>query len=387
MKNLRQILWIIIFVIAIFAAFGCGQSRTTNRIYRPCPALTVPASVSVLATGDILASPCKLGSLQITPDASQTPYTNSSAQAVVSIGTQSRYTPDDKPFFYGARTNFPLTINGSSKFYIGGYTGLDVQGTATNPTIMGTWTDIFSNSSFPAGTGTVYGTFTNVDIGGQYSDVYGGFFSAISGGSGASGLGSITGVLGVVGMAHNGNTTNAFAGDFYLQSSPSSPSIVTKAAAVRARAVVRSGVTVNDMRGLSISDWEPLVGSVGTSYGIYADSTIDIGTSKYFIYSLSASPSFFTGKINFDATNTTAGTTGARTINKPTGTVNFAAGTSQLVLTNALINSNSLIFCNVRTNDATAISCRATDAGSGVATIRLNANATGETSVAFWVTN
>ena len=142
------------------------------------------------------------------------------------------------------------------------------------------------------------------------------------------------------------------------------------------------------MRGISISGWTNNGGSVGVSYGIYADSTIDsMSSNRYFIYSLSTSPSFFTGKINFDATNTAAGTTGAQTINKPTGTVNFAAGTSQLVLTNSLITSNSLVFCNVRTNDATAVSCRVTDAAAGSATIRLNANATAETSVAFWVTN
>ena len=86
-------------------------------------------------------------------------------------------------------------------------------------------------------------------------------------------------------------------------------------------------------------------------------------------------------------TLTPAGTTGNRTINAMAGSVNFAAGTSSVTVSNFLANATALVFCTIQTNDATATACRVTDRGAGTFTIRLNANATAETAVAFWVTN
>jgi len=86
-------------------------------------------------------------------------------------------------------------------------------------------------------------------------------------------------------------------------------------------------------------------------------------------------------------TLTPAGTTGNRTINAMAGSVNFAAGTSSITVTNTNANATSLVFCSIQTNDATATACRVTDKGASTFNIRLNANATAETSVAFWVTN
>ena len=91
--------------------------------------------------------------------------------------------------------------------------------------------------------------------------------------------------------------------------------------------------------------------------------------------------------IGLARTVTPSGTTGNRTINAMAGTVNFAAGTASITVTNLIANATSLIFCTVQTNDATATACRVTDKGAGAFTIRLNANATAETAVAFWVTN
>lgn len=92
------------------------------------------------------------------------------------------------------------------------------------------------------------------------------------------------------------------------------------------------------------------------------------------------------GKITNNPTNTAAGTTGAQTINKPSGTVNFAASATTLVVTNSLVTTSSLVFCTVRTNDATAIIKNVVPA-SGSFTITLNAAATAETSVGFFVIN
>jgi hypothetical protein len=85
-------------------------------------------------------------------------------------------------------------------------------------------------------------------------------------------------------------------------------------------------------------------------------------------------------------TNTAAGTTGAQTINKTAGSVNFAAGATSLVVTNSLADTSSLIFITPQTNDATAKSFSVTRA-SGSFTITANAACTAETRVAFLVTN
>lgn len=92
------------------------------------------------------------------------------------------------------------------------------------------------------------------------------------------------------------------------------------------------------------------------------------------------------GGFSLPTTVTTAGTTGNQTINKMTGTVNFAAAATALTVTNSLVTANSLVFCEVRTNDATAI-IKNVVPGSGSFVITLNAAATAETSVGFIVFN
>lgn len=92
------------------------------------------------------------------------------------------------------------------------------------------------------------------------------------------------------------------------------------------------------------------------------------------------------GKNTYWATNTAAGTTGAVTINRPSGTVNFAAAASSLVVTNALCTTSSIVFASVRTNDTTAY-IKNVEPGAGQFTIRLGAAATAETSVGFFIIN
>lgn len=88
----------------------------------------------------------------------------------------------------------------------------------------------------------------------------------------------------------------------------------------------------------------------------------------------------------YDKTVTPAGTTGAQTINKSTGAVNFAAGATSLVVTNSLVSTASIIVCTVGTVDSTMKSVVAV-AGSGAFTLTANAAATAETRVNFRVSN
>lgn len=92
------------------------------------------------------------------------------------------------------------------------------------------------------------------------------------------------------------------------------------------------------------------------------------------------------GKANFDATMIAGGTTGAQTINKVSGSVNFAAAASSLVVTNSRVTTASIIICTVMTNDTTLKSVQAV-AANGSFTLFGNAAAAAETKVAFLVIN
>ena len=85
-------------------------------------------------------------------------------------------------------------------------------------------------------------------------------------------------------------------------------------------------------------------------------------------------------------TITTAGTTGARTINQPSGSVNFAAAATSLVVTNSLVTVDSVIQVSKATNDATA-RLGAVVAGAGSFTIYMDVAPTAETRVNFLITN
>ena len=92
------------------------------------------------------------------------------------------------------------------------------------------------------------------------------------------------------------------------------------------------------------------------------------------------------GKLILDATNTTAGTTGNQTINKPSGTVNIAAAGTTVTVTNSFCTTSSIVYAVVRTNDTTAV-IKNVVPGSGSFVINLSAAATAETSIGFIVYN
>lgn len=95
---------------------------------------------------------------------------------------------------------------------------------------------------------------------------------------------------------------------------------------------------------------------------------------------------FSVGDIQLDREIVAPRTTGAKIINKIAGVFNFAAGASSLIVTNSFVNENSLIFCTIRSNDATAI-IKNVVCDAGRFTVRLNAAATAETPVGFFVLN
>jgi hypothetical protein len=87
-----------------------------------------------------------------------------------------------------------------------------------------------------------------------------------------------------------------------------------------------------------------------------------------------------------DKTITAGGTTGAQTINKYAGSVNFAAAATSLVVTNSLLTANSLVVPFIQTNDATMTEVRAVPA-AGSFTLHTTTAPTAETRVGFHVIN
>jgi hypothetical protein len=92
------------------------------------------------------------------------------------------------------------------------------------------------------------------------------------------------------------------------------------------------------------------------------------------------------GEIKAAKTITAAATVGAQTINKPAGSVNFAAAATSLVVTNSLVTTSSVILVSTATNDADA-SKLSVVAGSGSFTIRFGIAVAAETRVNFLVIN
>lgn len=89
---------------------------------------------------------------------------------------------------------------------------------------------------------------------------------------------------------------------------------------------------------------------------------------------------------NIHIRRTVAVGTGAQTIDKPAGSVNFAALATSLVVTNALVDADSIVICTVLSNDLTAVIKNVTPT-SGSFTIHLTAAATATTRVGFLVLN
>lgn len=139
-----------------------------------------------------------------------------------------------------------------------------------------------------------------------------------------------------------------------------------------------SGTATNTV--LSI---EPFInqtgGASGISRGIHIDATLT-AAADYRALDIED------GTIYLNNTVTAGGVTGNQTINKASGTVNFAAGATSLTVTNSWVTASSIVLAVVRTNDATAyIKNVVCSAGSFV--ITLGAAATAETSVGFVVFN
>jgi hypothetical protein len=124
-----------------------------------------------------------------------------------------------------------------------------------------------------------------------------------------------------------------------------------------------------------------------TAYGFYSNVNIATGGgTTWGFYGAGTAPNYFAGDMRLDKTVTAAGTTGAQTINKNAGTVNFAALATSVVVTDSRVTTSSIIIATVATVDTTMKSVVAV-AGAGSFTLTANAAATAETRVNWLVIN
>lgn len=123
-----------------------------------------------------------------------------------------------------------------------------------------------------------------------------------------------------------------------------------------------------------------------TNENAFGYNATGIGSNSCVIGSSTVTRCQIFGDLILDKTVTPAGTTGAQTINKTVGSVNFAAGATSLVVTNNRVTTASVIGAWLATNDSTMKSVTPV-AASGSFTLTANAAATAETRVNFIVIN
>ena len=123
-----------------------------------------------------------------------------------------------------------------------------------------------------------------------------------------------------------------------------------------------------------------------TNENVFGYNATGIGSNSCVIGSSAVTKCQLYGDIILDKTVTAGGTTGAQTINKTCGSVNFAAGATSLVVTDLRVATSSVIVATVATNDTTMKTVLVV-AAAGSFTIHANAAATAETRVNFIVIN
>lgn len=113
-----------------------------------------------------------------------------------------------------------------------------------------------------------------------------------------------------------------------------------------------AGGTITTAKGLALQDWVNS-GTVTTSYGIYIDTSIDVGATRWAIHSLSTSPSLLTGDLSVAALlklgsgpttiNNAAGQLLAAAAATPTGSGNWVLHNSPTIITPTIasfVNAN-----------------------------------------------
>lgn len=197
--------------------------------------------------------------------------------------------------FYNYNTAY--SVPNSKTAYTAGYYNTTITSFGSGASAGG---GLFNTLSFSGVTqsGTTYGVANNLNCS---TSATCGTLYGMYGGGGVFGNVSATSISGVTGFLTNnaGNATQmrSLEGVIFMFGAGTATNIDLVSARMTANGAA-SG-TVSNVYGLNLSGWNK--GGTATysnTYGIYADTSIDLGaTNKYFIYSLSTSPSLFSGNV------------------------------------------------------------------------------------------
>ncbi len=178
----------------------------------------------------------------------------------------------------------------------GGYFESDFTGTNTQRTMMGSDSRVYNTSSGTitytyGATGALYNQST-----GTFTNGFGtfGLISNVTGATLTTGAGAYGSII------NSGTTSTGYGVEGYLINS--SGGTWTTASALYGNVSNSGASTITTLRGLDLSGWSNS-GTVNTSYGIYMDNSIDVGATKYALYSSSASNSYLAGNVGIGTTS------------------------------------------------------------------------------------
>lgn len=307
----------------------------------------------------------------------------------VSAGNQPLYTSGNFSYNPGTGVLYsPKSFFSSSITSPGTSTGV-----TANTTVALSGNDTFSSKVGFSTTISVSGAYSIGDINAFYTDVS----SAATGTTGqlygsatflrAQGSSTTQGLTGsYIEMRNEAPNTVTSATGYYVSSSTNSGTF-TNTYGVKV-GTITTGVRTNKPYSFIAEDDNARNSFAGITLFPNATEATSTTTGAVRVTGgLAIAKSLYVGNaIGVTQTITAAGVTGAQTINKAAGTVNFGPGASSLVVTNSLVSTASTVLCSVRTSDATAYVKNCVPA-AGSFTANLGAAATAETSVGFLVIN
>jgi hypothetical protein len=198
--------------------------------------------------------------------------------------------------FFASCSDVKITASGASKWYRAQYSNIRVGGNYTGSGyIHGHYVGVNNRMSTGGATPYIYGVEASINIEGDFTEAVGMVATAYRGST-------VTGskIVGIRATAANSysNAAEITAGEFIARTiNPAFGPTTSVMRSVWAKGQIISPHIVTDLRLIAL-DTTTNTGTVTNSYGIYADTSIDVGsTTKYFIYSLSTSPSLITGNL------------------------------------------------------------------------------------------
>lgn len=378
--NMKCLMFLAV-AIATTAITITGQSRTAYRLYRPCPGVGQQARLEMRPNGQLVSVPCPASPNVMTVGSDNFVPWLTGAKTLFTVGSPQFF--DWPNHLLVNLTDVKWRQTGAvGKIFAGNTIRMYAEGTGTNNSYIGEWIYLANNTD-DGGTNNMVGTnyFLNVE---HRVNQASGVEIGVAIGSGFAGTGTslLRGIRSVVGVAHNGGATQmGIAGDFSINSSLGGSAVVPNTYLLRAQYNTNTAATITNAYGLSFNNWT-YTGGITNSYAIYADETIDAGTTnRYFIYSLAKSPSFFSGRMDFDK-NTSPYPTGDATINKPSFVVNIPPSAASVTVSNSFITTTSHVVCTPQQADASGTVLRAVIVNSGSTVIMMNQPVSAATQIA-----